>query len=85
MLNTYNVPPDLNRAPISQPGAFPGSFPTASDNKPSNVPGPMNNTRQTLAQAKDLTELDSKITTWLAAASQRENEAPGSLTAQQLE
>jgi hypothetical protein len=45
----------------------------------------MNNTRQTLAQAKDLTELDSKITTWLAAASQRENEAPGSLTSQQLE
>ena len=77
----YNVPSDLNRAPVSQPGAFP----TASDNKPSNVPGPMNTTRQTLAQAKDLTELDSKITTWLAAASQRENEAPGSLTSQQLE
>ena len=90
--STGFVVPDLNRAPISKPGGYPngsgfstGSFPPAADNKPQNVPGPMNTTRQTLAQAKDLSELDSKIMTWLAAASQKEHEKPGSLTSQQQE
>jgi len=83
---SYPVPPDLNRAPVSKPGAFPpGALPTASDNKPQEVPGAPPSNRQTMAQSKDLSELDSKIMTWLAAASQREHEKPGSLTAQQLE
>jgi len=38
-----------------------------------------------MASTKDLSELDSKIMTWLAAASQRENEKPGSLTPEQQE
>ena len=83
----YSVPPDLNRAPISKPGAYPpGALPTASDNKPQNAPGaPQNMPRTSMASAKDLSELDSKIMTWLAAASQRENEKPGSLTPEQQE
>jgi len=82
----YPVPPDLNRAPVSKPGAFPpGTLPTSADNKPPQTPGIPPNTRQTMAQSKDLSELDSKIMTWIEAASQREREKPGSLTAQQLE
>lgn len=84
--NSYPVPPDLNRAPVSKPGAFPpGALPKAADNQPQGVPGAPPSTRQTMAQSKDLSELDSKIMTWLAAASQREHDKPGSLTAQQLE
>lgn len=84
--STYPVPPDLNRAPVSKPGAFPpGALPTAADNLPQGVPGAPPSTRQTMAQSKDLSELDSKIMTWLEAASQKENDKPGSLTAQQLE
>ena len=83
---SYPVPPDLNRAPVSKPGAFPpGALPTAADNHSQGVPGAPPSNRQTMAQSKDLSELDSKIMTWLAAASQREHEKPGSLTAQQLE
>jgi len=83
---SYPVPPDLNRAPVSKPGAFPpGALPTASDNQPQGVPGAPPSTRQTMAQSKDLSELDSKIMTWLEAASQREHDKPGSLTPQQLE
>ena len=79
----YPVPPDLNRAPISKPGAYPpGALPTAGDNR---NPGAPPSTRQAMAQSKDLSELDSKIMTWLEAASQRESEKPGSLTPQQLE
>jgi hypothetical protein len=83
----YAVPPDLNRAPISKPGAYPpGALPTTSSNKPQTAPGaPQNMLRQTMATTKDLSELDSKIMTWLAAASQRENERPGSLTPEQQE
>lgn len=84
--NSYPVPPDLNRAPVSKPGAFPpGALPTAADNQPQGVPGAPPSTRQSMAQSKDLSELDSKIMTWLAAASQREHDKPGSLTPQQLE
>jgi len=84
--NSYPVPPDLNRAPVSKPGAFPpGALPTVADNQPQGVPGAPPSTRQAMAQSKDLSELDSKIMTWLAAASQKEHEKPGSLTAQQLE
>ena len=86
---TYPVPPDLNRAPISKPGAYPpGAFPTANDNIPNandNIPKITAGPRQTMAQKKDLYELDSKIMTWMEAASQRENEKPGSLTPVQHE
>jgi hypothetical protein len=83
--NSYPVPPDLNRAPVSKPGAYPpGALPTTADNKQPNTPGLPPNSRQTMAQSKDLSELDSKIMTWLEAASQREHEKPGSLTPQQL-
>lgn len=79
-------PFDLNRSPVSKPGAFPpGALPTSADNKPANVPGMPPSARHTLATAKEMSELDSKIMTWLAAASQREREKPGSLTSQQLE
>ena len=84
---TYPVPPDLNRAPISKPGAYPpGALPTTSSNSQQTTPGaPINMPRQSMASKKDLSELDSKIMTWLAAASQRENEKPGSLTSEQQE
>lgn len=79
------VPADLNRdrAPYSAPTGS-GSIPL-SQQRPSMIPGGGTQTmpREALAQIKDLRELDSKITTWLDAASQKERDQPGSLTSAQ--
>jgi len=78
-----NVPADLNKAPYSAPSGS-GSIPL-SQQRPSMIPGGGTQTmpREALAQIKDLRELDSKITTWLDAASQKERDQPGSLTSAQ--
>ena len=81
--NTYPVPTDLSKAPVSQPF---GSIPL-SQQRPNQTPGTGTTTapREALAQIKDLRELDNKITLWLEAVSQREREQPGSLTPLQLQ
>lgn len=81
----YPVPADLSHAPVSEP---PGSFPRPSvvgSQRPDGVPGAGSLPREALAQIRDLRELDSKITVWLAAASQMEREQPGSMTSDQLQ
>ncbi len=81
--DTYPVPADLAKAPVSQPF---GSIPL-SQQRPNMTPGPGTTTapREAMAQIKDLRELDNKITLWLDAASQKEREQPGSLTPIQLQ
>jgi len=81
--DTYPVPADLARAPVSQPY---GSIPL-SQQRPNMTPGTGTTTapREAMAQLKDLHELDNKITLWLDAASQKEREQPGSLTGMQLQ
>lgn len=74
-----NVPADLNRAPISIPS---GHIPQAQQ-RPTGIPGPQMAPREAIAQRKDMYDLDNKISTWLAAAAQRESEHPGSLTPEQ--
>ena len=73
------VPADLNRAPISIPS---GHIPQ-SQQRPTGIPGPQMAPREAIAQRKDIYDLDSKISIWLAAAAQRESEHPGSLTPEQ--
>ena len=75
------MPGDLAKAPVSAPS---GSVPK-SVQKPNGTPGTgtAGAPREAMAQLKDLRELDSKITTWLDAASQLDREQPGSLTTQQ--
>lgn len=79
------VPGDLNRAQptITTPPPT-GSVPL-SQQRPSQTPtgGSATMPRDALAQIKDLRELDSKIVTWLDAASQRERNTPGALTSSQ--
>lgn len=72
------VPGDLNSAPISQPGAYPSGNSNSLAKNQQGQP-----TNPSLARAIDLMDLDSKITTWLEAATQCERDAPCSLTAQQ--
>ena len=79
--DNYAVPGDLSQAPVSAPQ---GNIPT-SQQRPNSVPGGGTSTMppKSLAQLKDLRELDSKITTWLAAYDQKDREQPGSLTHEQ--
>lgn len=74
-----HVPADLNRAPIANPS---GHIPQ-SQQRPTGIPGPQTAPREAIAQRKDMYDLDNKISTWLAAAAQRESEHPGSLTPEQ--
>jgi hypothetical protein len=76
-----SVPADLNRAPIVLPQ--PVNVVPPSGQRPTAVPGAPTAPKEAMAARKDLTELDNKILTWLAAATQRESEYPGSLTAVQ--
>jgi hypothetical protein len=77
----YRIPADLSRAPVSAPE---GSLPRSTQ-RPTGIPGvgTATGSREALAQLKDLRELDSKITTWLDAASTKDREQPGSLTPKQ--
>lgn len=75
------VPADLNRAPIVLP--HPVNVVPPSGQRPVATPGAPTAPKEAMATRKDLNELDSKILTWLAAATQRETEYPGSLTAVQ--
>jgi len=81
--DAYPVPADLSRAPVSAPQ---GSI-SLTQQRPNQTPGTGTTTapREAMAQLKDLHELDNKITLWLDAASQKEREQPGSLTAEQLQ
>ena len=81
--DTYPVPADLSKAPVTQPY---GTVPL-SQRRPDQTPGTGTTTapREAMAQARDLYELDVKILVWLAAVSQKEREQPGSLTPEQLE
>ncbi|NDE16812.1 hypothetical protein EBZ80_17955, partial [bacterium] len=72
------VPADLNRAPIVLP--HPVNVVPPSGQRPVATPGAPTAPKEAMAARKDLNELDSKILTWLAAATQRETEYPGSLT-----
>jgi hypothetical protein len=77
----YNVPADLNQAPISAPKE---QVPTATQ-RPQGIPGATTAPKEAMATRKELAELDSKLTTWLAAASQREMDNPAALTPEQLQ
>lgn len=73
------APADLNRAPLVNAS---GHIPQ-SQQRPTGVPGAHTAPREAMAQRKDMYDLDNKISTWLAAAAQRESEHPGSLTPEQ--
>lgn len=72
-----NAPGDLNMAPISQPGAYPSGNSNSLGKKQQ---APTSGNNPSLARPIDLMDLDSKITTWLEAATQCENDAPCTLT-----
>jgi hypothetical protein len=74
-----HAPADLNRAPLVNAS---GHIPQ-SQQRPTGVPGAQVAPREAIAQRKDMYDLDNKISTWLAAAAQRESEHPGSLTPEQ--
>jgi hypothetical protein len=75
------VPADLNRAPvIASVSQIQGSA-----QRPVAVPGAINAPREALATQKELGELDTQISTWLAGAAQRERERIGALTPDQLQ
>ena len=74
-----DVPADLNRAPISRP------IETIPTSQGSRVPGIQAQTKEAIATRSELAELDSKLMTWLDAASQRELENPAALTGEQRE
>ena len=76
----YFVPGDLAKAPVANSAA--ASVPTATS-RPNTVPGPAAAPRDLPATQKDLQELDMRITLWLEAADQLENEHPGMLTPEQ--
>jgi hypothetical protein len=78
--HNWNVPADLNRAPVAAPSV---SVVPHSKQRPNAVPGASTAPREAMAERKDLYELDSKISTWLFAATQRESDHPGSLTPEQ--
>ena len=73
-----NVPADLSRAPIASPLLT--NVVPPSGQRPIAIPGAPTAPRDAMASRKDLNELDVHINTWLAAATQRETEFPGSLT-----
>jgi len=75
-----NVPADLNRATISRPNIY---IPAMHGPKPPGIPGPTATPKEAMATKNELAELDSKLTTWLSAANQRELENPASLSPHQ--
>jgi len=75
----YFIPADLSKAPRA--GAATAVPTTAT--RPLTVPGPATAPRDPPATQKDLQELDERITTWLMASDQFENEHPGRLTPEQ--
>jgi hypothetical protein len=75
----YPVPADLNQAPR----ATPVSAVPKADQRPTGVPGAGTAPKEAMAARKDLYELDSKISSWLDGAAQRDKERPGSLTPEQ--
>lgn len=74
-----DVPADLNKAPVSRPVERMPPF--KSMTSPGAPPAP----KEAIATRSELAELDSKLTTWLDAASQRELENPAALTMDQRE
>jgi hypothetical protein len=74
---TSTVPADLNTASISRPSVL---LPTMQGPKPPGIPGPTTTPKEAIATKNELAELDSKLTTWLSAANQRELENPASLS-----
>ena len=77
------VPADLSRAPIANPILT--NVVPPSGQRPIAIPGAPTAPRDAMASRKDMNELDVHINTWLAAATQRETEFPGSLTPVQLQ
>lgn len=78
-----NVPADLSRAQIASPILT--NVVPPSGQRPTAIPGAPTAPRDAMASRKDMNELDVHINTWLAAATQRETEFPGSLTPVQLQ
>lgn len=80
-----NVPADLNKAPVVLPAslsqnALPSA--TVAGQQQKGIPGATNAPREALATRKDMMELENKIVTWLAAATQYESSV-GPLTPDQ--
>lgn len=71
---------DFTTTPSTTRTIFQGRIPVSQQIQ-SQIPGGGTQTmpRESLAQIKDLRELDNKITTWLEAIGIKENEQPGSL------
>lgn len=76
----YFVPADLAKAPIASSAA--ASVPSGNT-RPNTVPGPAAAPRDLPATQKDLQELDMRLTLWLEAMDQLENEHPGMMTPEQ--
>ncbi len=72
----FEVPADLNRAPIAIPNL---AVPTSSQ-RPTGVPGPSAAPRKAIATPKELRNLDADLMVWLDAASQLEREHPSDLS-----
>jgi len=72
------IPADLNRAPVSAPPS--NTIPAQTIQRPPGIPGPTATQKEAFATKNELAELDSKLTTWLSAANQRELENPASLS-----
>jgi hypothetical protein len=79
----WPVPADLNKATVAAP-QMTATVPPAGQ-RPTGVPGAPTSHRDAQATRRDLAELNDKIRTWLAAATLRESEYPGSLTPHQLQ
>jgi hypothetical protein len=75
------VPADLNRAPVVASVAQM----QGTTQRPVAVPGAITAPREALASQRELGELDTQISTWLAGAAQRERERIGALTPDQLQ
>jgi len=78
--NPEKVPADLNKAIVTKPLE---TVPASSKSKPPGIPGPGTVPKEAPATRNELAELDNKIMTWIAAASQREHENPAALTEEQ--
>lgn len=76
----YFVPADLAKAPVANYAA--ASVPSVTA-RPNTVPGPAAAPRDMPATQKDLQELDMRLSMWLEALDQVENEHPGMITPEQ--
>jgi hypothetical protein len=81
--SAWPVPGDLNKAPVAAP-QMTTTVPPAGQ-RPVGVPSAPTSHREAPASRRDLSDLNDKIRTWLAAATLRETEYPGSLTPHQLQ